>query len=71
MLALDRIAWMMPALAERSRNESIQLAKSFAAAPQETYVPRPLPDEVQQLLAPRPHDVGRDERLVAHVLRDL
>ena len=44
---------------------------AVAAAPQKTYVPRPLPTEIEKLLAPRPQDVPWDERLVAHVLRDL
>ena len=69
--AFDRIARMIPELAERAHKELIELAKNVAAAPQETYVPRRLPAEVRRLLAPRPRDVRPDERLVAHVLRDL
>ena len=62
---------MMPELAERAHDELIQLARNVAATPQETYVPRPLPTEIEKLLAPRPQDVPWDERLVAHVLRNL
>lgn len=60
MLALDRIARMMPELAERAHDELIQLARNVAAAPQKTYVPRPLPTEIEKLLAPRPQDVPWD-----------
>jgi hypothetical protein len=68
---LDRIARLMPALAERARDEMVRVSESFRPEPQELYVPRPLPPDLNKLLAPRPRDVRSEERLVHHVLRDL